>query len=115
MTRVQKRVTAFISALSLCLMFVLVSSAVGYIDVFDESNILNVKITAQCFPGYVSQGEWGSTSGKTLSSCYVRLVQGSYDSGRVDSVKNGSFQTATTSRVNNPLNTAYTYWGWYYS
>jgi len=60
---------------------------------------------------------WGAQANKHIKQCYVRLVEGTYDSGRVysdiaTSTSDSVMKTAYTSKFNNPFHTAYTYYGW---
>ena len=60
---------------------------------------------------------WGARANSHIRQCYVRLIEGNYDSGQVHSLEAFStsdpvMKTAFTSRFNNPFQTAYTYYGW---
>jgi hypothetical protein len=60
---------------------------------------------------------WGALPNKHIKQCYVRLIEGTYDPGRVyseiaTSTSDSVMRTAYTSRFNDPFNTAYTYYGW---
>lgn len=60
---------------------------------------------------------WGAQANSHIKQCYVRLIEGSFDSGRVysdmaTSIQDGVMRTAYFSRLNNPLHTCYTYYGW---
>ncbi|MBS3887405.1 MAG: hypothetical protein KGZ56_10155 [Dethiobacter sp.] len=60
---------------------------------------------------------WGAQPNKHIKQCFVRLIEGAFDSGRVYSdvaysISDPVMKTAFTSRWNNPFHTAYTYYGW---
>ena len=60
---------------------------------------------------------WGAQPNKHIKQCFVRLIEGTYDSGRVyseiaTSTSDSVMKTAYISKVNNPFHTAYTYYGW---
>lgn len=69
---------------------------------------------------YKGTGLYGTNQNKIVKKCYVRLREGSYDSGRVYSAtgkKTGSTRfiwTKKLSKLNNPFATCYTNYGWLY-
>jgi hypothetical protein len=62
---------------------------------------------------------YGLTTGKNVKQAYVRLQEGSYDSGRVYTTAATSTSTnkeysKSVSKNNNPFQTMYTNYGWIY-
>ena len=60
---------------------------------------------------------WGAQANKHIKQCFVRLIEGTYDSGRVyseiaTSTSDSVMKTAYISKFNNPFHTAYTSYGW---
>src|SRR5690554_5509761 len=60
---------------------------------------------------------WGARANSHIRQCYVRIIQGKYDSGRVESgeatsIYDNNFYTAYKSRIKTPFHTTYTSYGW---
>lgn len=69
--------------------------------------------------GTKATGSYGTIPGKVIKQAYVRLVEGSYDSGRCytgvgPSTPNGVDYSRTISKTYNPTKTCYGYYGWLY-
>lgn len=80
---------------------------------------LTVYIRAQFTASKTTNGRFETERGEHIKRCYVRLQEGSYDSGRVfsrsaRSIHDNESYSAYTSRTNNPFATALTNYGWYY-
>lgn len=69
--------------------------------------------------GTVASGNYGTVPGKTIKQAYVRLVEGTYDSGRCYTAvgprtPDGKTYSRKISKTYNPLKTCYGYYGWLY-
>lgn len=64
-----------------------------------------------------SSPKWGALSNRHIKQCYVKLIEGNYDSGRIHSKEASSksdnvMKTVYKSRLNHPLHTCYLSYGW---
>ena len=62
---------------------------------------------------------YGLVPGKRVNKTYVRIIEGGYDSGKVWSAlatdpNSWDMISISTSKVNDPFYTMYTYYGWQY-
>ncbi|MGE7093783.1 hypothetical protein ACQKII_20510 [Lysinibacillus sp. NPDC048646] len=83
----------------------------------------NVQVTADAWftPSVKTTSSHGYdlTAGKNVQQSYVRIQEGNYDSGRVNSTAASSKTDSNVyhayhSKMNAPFSTAYTSYGWYY-
>ncbi len=86
-----------------------------------KSGIIKVTQEAWFTPAWevTPNAGYGLVAGEKVNRAYVRIIEGSYDSGRVWSTlsnNNQSWNTISisTSKSNNLLQTMYTYYGWTY-
>ncbi|MCX8007988.1 MAG: hypothetical protein N3B11_07775 [Coriobacteriia bacterium] len=71
------------------------------------------------FGGVRATGDYGTVPGKTIKQAYVRLIEGSWDSGRCytavgPSTPDGRLYSRTIRKAYNPLAVCYGYYGWLY-
>lgn len=114
-----KKSTIVCSVMCLLLLPAISASALGLQHVSKSSGLYNT-IKAGFSESKAGTGYYGTVQNKIVKQCYVRLQEGSYDSGKVYSAvgaKTGGKRyiwTQELSKLNNPLKTCYTNYGWVY-
>lgn len=102
---------------------ILISPRSGYWNVYKQSGAVN-SIQADFVAGIkTTTTNYGLVKGRYVNQAYVRLQEGSYDSGRKFSGNSGgivnnvgrTYSTPKVSKTNNPLATAKMNWGWFYA
>ncbi|MGM0845014.1 MAG: hypothetical protein ACQEUT_08560 [Bacillota bacterium] len=91
------------------------------INGFSSTGTFTITATAWFNPSWkvVSGAGYNLKAGENVKQTYVRIQEGSYDSGRVYSSKASSTSTnkeysVSKSKSNNPFSTMYTNYGWLY-
>lgn len=114
-----KKTTIVCTVMCLLLLLAISASALGLQQVTESSGLYNT-IQAGFKESTAGTGSYGTVKNKIVKQCYVRLQEGSYDSGKVYSavgVKTGGKRyiwTEELSKINNPFKTCYTNYGWLY-
>ncbi len=114
----KKRIVLIVVALALLISFSV--SGLTYMWATTRSTLFVNEVHAHFTPAWdIVSNDFGATVGENCKRCYVRLIEGNYDSGRVYSatstdITEWTMYDADTSRINNPFKVAYGYWGWFY-
>lgn len=114
-----KKTTIICTITCLLLLLAISASALGLQHVSISGGLYNT-IQAGFFESIAGTGSYGTVQNKIVKQCYVRLQEGSYDSGKVYSVvgvKTGGTRyiwTKELSKFNNPFQACYTNYGWLY-
>lgn len=114
-----KKTTIVSIVMCLLLLLAISASALGIQHVTMSNGLYNT-IQAGFAESMAGTGYYGTVKNKIVKQCYVRLQEGNYDSGKVYSavgVKTGGKRyiwTKELSKLNNPLQTCYTNYGWLY-
>jgi len=92
-------------------------SGACYVEI--ENSLFYNSIKASFYANRLTSGSYQTVANKHIIQCYVRLIEGSYDSGRVyssraTSIYDGTLRYAYTGKADNWLYQAYSYWGWLY-
>lgn len=118
MSKKKQKIILTMSALILVLVCLFATaSAIGPLFATTKSGVFSNSAEAWCQVGFVATGDYGTVKGRKLSNCYVRLQEGSYDSGRKYGTQWADakdFKRAYVSKWNNPAYTCYANWGWIY-
>lgn len=106
--------------ISVALIFTIVcASALCYYCASKSYGAIKNSVYAYYQKGYVATGEYGTQNGKKLNGSWVRLKEGSYDSGKIKakswSAAGSGYYRAEKSRVNNPFQSCSLSYGWSYS
>jgi len=112
----------FVMAIAVLTSMMIIAFVSGQtIDGASTTGFFTVTQEAWFSPAWVvtSDAGYGLEANRQVNRAYVRIVEGSYDSQRVYSqlsTNNQSWDTISisTSKLNAPFTTMYTYYGWLY-
>lgn len=113
-----KRASALLFAVCILSMCTITAFAISNQTVIMSQGTTN-SIKAGFMESCKGTGDYGTDPTKVVKQCYVRLQEGSYDSGRVysdigDEKGGEDYIWAETSKSNNILHVCYTHYGWFY-
>mgnify|MGYP000206101651 CR=1 FL=1 len=117
MKKTKTRLLTIVACILVFASLLATASAIGPLFASTNSGVFSNSVEAWCQVGFVATGDYGTTKGKKLSNCYVRLQEGNYDSGRLYGTQWADatdFKRAYVSKWNNPAYTCYGNWGWVY-
>lgn len=103
--------------LSLSLVFVVIGMTLQFVEC--EKGLFTNAIDASFMPGHKGTGEYQTNPNKVVKQCWVRLIEGNVDTGRVFSAigsqtPGGSMIHAKTQKNNNILHACQFLYGWFY-
>lgn len=118
--KMKQRLAIPVVVFTLAFVTVISASALGIQHVSMHNGWFSNSIRAGFSESAYGSGSYGTDKSKIVKQCYVRLKEGDYDSGRsyseVGAKYNGTryIWSPEESRGNDPFNTCYTYYGWFY-